>query len=114
MKNALDETGAGEQVKIETEPPQGYVCTSLRANAYGTEMYLHLINYDVNDSFAAKSYTVSAQIPDGATVTGAEVKSPFYTGDGNFSWEVKDGRVFFTGDFDIYSYITIKLDYGNN
>ncbi len=113
MIRALEETGAAAQVRIETQPPQGYICTSLRANASGTEMYLHLINYDVDDSFVAGSYTVSAEIPEGSTVSGAAVKSPFFNGDGNFGREVKNGRIYFTGDFDIYSYITINLNYQN-
>ncbi|MBO4769984.1 MAG: hypothetical protein J5563_04300 [Clostridia bacterium] len=113
MIRALEETGAAAQVRIDTQPPQGYICTSLRANASGTEMYLHLINYDVDDSFVAGSYTVSVEIPEGSTVSGAAVKSPFYNGDGNFGWEVKNGRIYFTGDFDIYSYITINLNYQN-
>ncbi len=112
MLKALSEVGVS-QVKIEKAPSEGYVETTLRANAYGTELYLHLINADIDGDYKAENYTVSLEIPEGATVKGVTAASPFYADDAeiDLKWEVKDGRIVMSGSFNIYSYMTVSLTY---
>ena len=115
MFTALKTTGAADQVRIEAQPKEGYCSVSLRANAAGSQLYLHLVNYDIGDDYKGGEYTVSTKIPDGATVTDVEVQSPCFadTDEIGLKWEVRDGRVFASGNFNIYSYLTIKLSYND-
>ncbi|MBE6637480.1 MAG: hypothetical protein E7618_06735, partial [Ruminococcaceae bacterium] len=93
--NALNASGAGRQVVIESAPREGYIETTLRTNAYGTRFYLHLINNNVTSNYTSKAYRVSMAIPEGATVADVTLASPYFekAADANLTWEIKDGRL---------------------
>ena len=112
---AMNATGAGRQVVIESKPAEGYIETTLRINAYGTRAYLHLINNNISETYKAKTYGVSMTIPEGATVKDVTLCSPYYENadDANLTWEIKDGRLVMNADFHLYSMVTVHLAYAD-
>ncbi|MBE6637341.1 MAG: hypothetical protein E7618_06005 [Ruminococcaceae bacterium] len=108
----LSKAGAGRQVIIESQLSEGYVETTLRTNAYGTNFYLHLIHNNTSESYQTTPYDVSLAIPEEATVTDVSVCSPYYEDkEASLTWEVKDGRLLLHGDFHLYSMVTVTLTY---
>ncbi|MBO4769983.1 MAG: hypothetical protein J5563_04295 [Clostridia bacterium] len=110
VKKAFSELALNRQVRLEKAPSQGYVETTYRSNASGSEFYLHLINMDVNDEYTSERYEVSVEIPAGAVFVSAEAFSPFNEEVALEATE-KNGRLFFEGEFGIYSMVKIKYRY---
>ncbi|MBE6637479.1 MAG: hypothetical protein E7618_06730 [Ruminococcaceae bacterium] len=113
---AIAELSLTDLVRIEEGPQMGYLESTLRANACGTELYLHLIHINANYPYpTAERYTVSVELPEGATLTDCTAASPFCEKDTDIdlTWSVKDGRVTLTGAFHLYSMLTLHLTYAD-